>query len=60
MSKAQMIARAWLDDGFRASLAAQGIDVPPRPDDLGDDQLDVLAGVREHEAPAPACTCCCC
>ena len=54
MTKAQMIARAWLDDSFRASLTAQGIDVPPRPEDLGDEQLDVLADAGEHKMPSPA------
>jgi hypothetical protein len=57
MSKAQMIARAWLDDGYRASLTAQGINVPERPDDLSDDQLDVLVSAPEHDIPAPQCCC---
>lgn len=49
---AQMIARAWLDDCYRAELAAQGVDVPARPDDLEDAELDALADAR---CPAPAC-----
>lgn len=60
MSKAQMIARAWLDDGYRASLTAQGIDVPARPDDLSDVQLDVLVSAGEQDTSAPAPQCCCC
>jgi len=58
MSKAEMIARAWLDDGYRASLTAQGIDVPARPDDLSDVQLDGLVSAGEHDNPAPQCCCC--
>lgn len=59
MEKAQMIARAWLDEGYRASLLAQGIDVPVRPDDLADDQLDVLADpAGEHMVASPPCVCC--
>lgn len=60
MSNAQMIARAWMDDSYRADLLARGIEVPPRPDDLADEQLDLLA-VRdsEYDSPAPQ-TCCCC
>ncbi len=46
MENAQMIARAWLDEGYRASLLAEGIEVPVRPDDLADDQLDLLANRR--------------
>jgi hypothetical protein len=38
MPSAQMIARAWMDDVYRAELMASGMDVPPRPDDLVDDQ----------------------
>ncbi|MCC6559176.1 MAG: hypothetical protein IT372_40135 [Polyangiaceae bacterium] len=56
MENVQMIARAWLDEGYRASLVAQGIDVPSRPDDLIDDRLDVLADpAGEHfEAAVPS------
>jgi hypothetical protein len=43
MSHAQMIAKAWLDDGYRATLIAQGLDVPPRPNDLADEELDTGA-----------------
>ena len=57
MTHAQMIARAWMDDSYRATLVAQGIDVPPRPEDLADDQLDILADGREYDKPAPQCCC---
>lgn len=49
---AQMIARAWLDESYRAELVAQGVDVPARPDDLEDTELDALADAR---CPAPPC-----
>ena len=39
MSHAQMIAKAWLDESYRTALLAQGIDVPPRPRDLADEEL---------------------
>ena len=57
MSKAQMIARAWLDDGYRAALAAQGLEVPPRPSDLADDQLDRLAADDQEQVSGSACIC---
>lgn len=61
MNSAQMIARAWLDDTYRTSLIAQGMDVPPRPQDLVDDQLDLLsdaAGERfEAATPCSPTTC---
>jgi hypothetical protein len=49
-----MIARAWLDDSYHASLTALGIEVPPRPSDLADEELatsthddtPVLASIR--------------
>lgn len=60
MANAQMIARAWMDDAYRAHLTAQGIEVPPRPEDLADDQLDLIAiKDAEYDNPAPQ-TCCCC
>jgi hypothetical protein len=59
MTHAQIIARAWLDEDFRASLAAKGIDVPDRPADLSDDQLDILSDVRELLTPAAPSSCCC-
>lgn len=43
MSHAQMIAKAWIDDSYRASLVAQGIEVPPRPNDLADEELETSA-----------------
>ena len=43
MSHAKMLAKAWLDDSYRASLIAQGVEVPPRPDDLKDEELDTAA-----------------
>jgi hypothetical protein len=59
MTHAQMIARAWLDDSYRAALVAQGLEVPPRPEDLADDQLNVLtADGREYDNPAPQSCCC--
>ena len=57
MSKAQMIARAWLDDGYRAALAAQGVEVPPRPSDLADDQLDRLEADDQEQVSGSACIC---
>lgn len=57
MTRAQMIARAWMDDGYRADLAAQGIEVPARPDDLTDDQLDLISMKDgEYKNPPPQCT----
>jgi hypothetical protein len=53
MSHAQMIARAWLDDSFRAALIAQGIEVPPRPTDLADEELDTSA-TRCDDSPEGA------
>lgn len=57
MSHAQMIARAWLDDNYRAELAAKGIEVPARPNELDNEELDGLADDRQP-VPAPACTIC--
>jgi hypothetical protein len=37
-----MIAKAWMDESYRNVLAAQGLEVPPRPEDLDDEQLDLL------------------
>ena len=42
-SQARMIAKAWLDDSYRASLLAQGIKVPARPNDIADEELDTSA-----------------
>ncbi|APR78047.1 Hypothetical protein A7982_03394 [Minicystis rosea] len=55
-TQAQMIAKAWLDEGYRASLVEKGIDVPARPDDLEDAELDALADAR---CPAPPCVTAC-
>ena len=60
MSHAQMIAKAWLDDTYRASLIAQGIEVPPRPTDLADDELGTCAhsrggAVQAYAAPCKTC-----
>jgi hypothetical protein len=54
-----MIARAWMDESYRAELAAQGIEVPARPDDLADDQLDLITVKdREYNNTAPqSCSC---
>ncbi|APR78048.1 Hypothetical protein A7982_03395 [Minicystis rosea] len=52
LTQAQMIAKAWLDEGYRATLVEKGIDVPARPDDLEDAELDAFAGAR---TPAPPC-----
>jgi hypothetical protein len=54
MSHAQMIAKAWLDDGYRAALLAQGIEVPPRPDDLADEELDTCANGKGSSEGEPA------
>jgi hypothetical protein len=56
---ARMIARAWMDEAYRAELVANGIEVPPRPTDLIDDQLDVLANRQDGELlnSAMPCTC---
>ena len=56
-TNAQMIAKAWLDEGYRAELIAQGIDVPARPDDLEDAELDALTDARSP-APSAAITIC--
>jgi hypothetical protein len=56
MSKEQMIARAWLDESFRTSLIAQGIDVPSRADDLSDDELGIPGEDREYPFPGAPCT----
>ena len=59
MTNAQMIARAWLDDTYRAELASQGIEIPARPDDLADGQLDSIAVKdSEYNSPPPqTCSC---
>jgi hypothetical protein len=57
MSHAQMIAKAWLDDSYRASLLALGIEVPPRPSDLADEELDTL-GHASDTNPAICVTGC--
>jgi len=62
MSHAQMIAKAWLDDSYRAVLIAQGIEVPARPNDLADEELDTSAR-RYDELPETVfmsimCKCC--
>jgi hypothetical protein len=46
MSHAQMIAKAWLDESYRTALLAQGIEVPPRPTDLADEEL--ITSARQH------------
>ncbi|XXY17196.1 hypothetical protein WME88_54085 [Sorangium sp. So ce216] len=47
-----MIAKAWMDETFRATLSAEGIQVPPRPEDLEDCQID--GGDRERHDYTPA------
>jgi hypothetical protein len=54
---AQMIAKAWMDDEYRAALTAQGFDVPLRPSDLFDDQLNIVAEDGDNHPPPPQ-TCC--
>jgi hypothetical protein len=58
MPTAQMIAKAWLDEPYRASLAAQGIVVPPRPD-LSDSELDTSVPTRERPEAVAMSTCAC-
>jgi hypothetical protein len=60
MSHAQMIAKAWLDDGYRAMLITQGIDVPPRPNDLADEELDTGALGAGDRLAEPCCCCVAC
>jgi hypothetical protein len=43
-----MIAKAWLDEGYRAVLLAEGIEVPPRPNDLADEELDTSGQVFDE------------
>lgn len=64
MSEAQMIARAWLDDDYRASLSAQGVVIPPRPTDLSDHELDTCATAGDRpeavfmsQTASMPCTC---
>ncbi|APR78049.1 Hypothetical protein A7982_03396 [Minicystis rosea] len=52
LTRAQMIAKAWLDEGYRTTLVEKGIDVPARPDGLEDAEIDALADAR---CPAPPC-----
>jgi hypothetical protein len=53
----QMIARAWLDERYRALLDAEGIEVPPRPE-LDDFALEALADDDEGMTPVPpVCFC---
>ena len=56
MSYAQMIAKAWLDDSYRASLLAQGIVVPPQPNDLADEELDTSLNSGHIRGPK-GCSC---
>lgn len=61
MPNARMIARAWMDDAYRSQLLAQGLEVPPRPEDLADEQLDLLAiQDRDGDGAVPAPQTCCC
>jgi hypothetical protein len=58
MLSAQMIAKAWMDEAYHAELTARGLEVPPRPGDLGDDQLDLLTLDREiGKANTDTCIC---
>lgn len=50
MSHAQMIAKAWLDDSYRMELLARGIEVPPPPNDLADEEL-VTSAMRDGDDP---------
>ena len=43
MQYSKMIAKAWLDKKLHAALRSQGVDVPPRPDDLTDEQIERVA-----------------
>ncbi|APR88154.1 hypothetical protein A7982_13503 [Minicystis rosea] len=56
-TNAQMIAKAWLDESYRAELTAQGIDVPARPDDLQDAELDAMTDARLPAPPAALTLC---
>ena len=56
ITHAQIIARAWLDAGYRAELQGQGVDVPPCPDDLQAEDIEHLADAR-YPAPAAATAC---
>ena len=55
LSHAQMIAKAWMDDSYRASLAAQGFEVPPRPNDLADEELETSAYSGDLVGPMVMC-----
>lgn len=58
MLSAQMIAKAWMDETYHAQLISQGLKVPARPDDLGEDHLDLLTGdneVTEVALDTPIC-----
>jgi hypothetical protein len=60
MNRAEMIAKAWMDETYRASLLAQGIDVPPRPEDLADHRIDDLArtdGEEHRSSISASCFC---
>jgi hypothetical protein len=48
MSHAQMIAKAWLDSDYRKALLAQGIEVPPPPNDLADEEL-ITSAMKDGE-----------
>jgi hypothetical protein len=58
MLSAQMIAKAWMNDAYYAELTAKGFKVPPRPEDLADDQLDLLT--QDQEIRKAATDCCVC
>jgi hypothetical protein len=58
MLSAQMIAKAWMDDAYHAELIGRGLKVPPKPDDLGEDQLDLLTMDREIGKANPDTTFC--
>jgi hypothetical protein len=58
MLSAQMIAKAWMDDSYHSELIAQGLNVPPRPNDLDEDQLDLLTQDQEIVKSAQICIGC--
>lgn len=59
MLNAQMIAKAWMDEAYHAELTARGLEVPAKPEDLGEDQLDLLRDDREIPKVAADCILCC-
>jgi hypothetical protein len=59
MSHAEMIAKAWLDDTYRAVLLAQGVEVPARPDDLTDDEIGLSADPQKGEQVSMSVPCNC-